>query len=459
MTPTLLLLAACGGLPEQIEDCSDAQCRSDWLLARYQKEPEVAARAVDGIEDPIERVAAVTRVVEAYPGRSRELCDKLVPGPSQSWCRRLNERPHLITEPQPIAPTSRHAGGPSSADLPVPDASTSPLHGAKPEPSPCDNRGDKHVCYANLASRLVAESPLRAAGACAGITETKWSEECMFSAAETLVLARGPQGLADAYDLCTIAGTFGPNCLAHLEILLAQQAPDSAVQDAAGWAQVQAAADEIGRSWAQRDPAYVEIYLDRFWSEALSYAYAESAVVMGTPLDSVPERAQRHVRAAASLRMMELGGPGRYGGLNGWLDALETALALRSQRPPTGGALPLSASPLYERAGDARRGMEIQPNKTLFQGKTQLWKEDHPGDEQVPSTFYWGTGRRTWSADPRQDETICLLEAAAQTALSTKAQNDGAGFTAARRLLDEGARSTEGPIRWTANRLLEAISR
>lgn len=455
----LLLLAACGGLPDQIEDCSDAQCRSDWLLAHYQQEPEVVARAVDGIEDPVERVAAVTRVVEAFPGRSRELCSKLVPGPSQSWCKRLNERPHLITEPAPKAALTRPGGGPSSADLPVSDASTSPYAGVKPEPSPCDGREDKHVCYANLATREVQDSPRRAAAACAGITEQKWAEECNFGAAETLILTRGAAGLGDAYDLCTLAGSFGPNCLAHVEILLAQAAPDSAAYDPESWTLVQAAASEVERAWGARNPAYADIYVDRFWSEAASYAYAESKVVMGTPLVSVPERAQRHVRAAASLRMMELDGAGRYGGLDGWMDALETALALRSEQPPAGAALPLSASPMYERGVAGGRGQEIQPMKALFQGKLQNWKEDRPGDEQVPATFYWGTGRRTWSSVPRQDEAICVLEAAAQVAVSSKGNNDGQGFSAARRLLDEGSKSTEGPIRWTASRLLGAISR
>jgi hypothetical protein len=117
------------------------------------------------------------------------------------------------------------------------------------------------------------------------------------------------------------------------------------------------------------------------------------------------------------------------------------------QRPTlaeAGHALDADLRPLLE-LGDC-------PGPGIGEGRA------HPGDDLVPATFYWGTGRRTWSSDPRQDEAICILEAAAQSALSAKAQKDGAGFAAARRLLDEGSRSSEGPIRWTATRLLDALA-
>ena len=69
--------------------------------------------------------------------------------------------------------------------------------------------------------------------------------------------------------------------------------------------------------------------------------------------------------------------------------------------------------------------------------------EDEPSDVDVVAINYLGRSRRTYSEDPEEDLSICILEAAARL-------SDGW-----LPLLDVEQNSTVESFRWTANRLLQ----
>lgn len=456
----LLGLFACGdGLPDRIEDCPDEACRLSWVLDAYGRDPDRAVAAIDTIADPVERVVVVTRVVETWPGRTRELCSKLTSGPPRTRCERINGRPHLQTDPPDRKTTARAAGGPSSAALPTPNPASSPYYGVKTGPGPCQQRREPHVCYATQAMREALADPGKAAAACAGIEEQKWSSECLFSAAEMLVNARGVEGIAGASDLCIAAVPFSANCLAHVLVMLAKTTPDATEARPDQWAPLVPVAEALAAYWSARSPENADLFVDRFWSETMSLAYADTPQVTGGPIDALPARVMPHVRAAAAYRLMELDGLGAREGLAAWTDALEAALALRAdeahQKPRPTDPRPPPRGPERGRP-EADDTVLARSGAALFQGKLNFWDEDRPGDEALPAIFYWGTARRTYSADARTDLGICVLEAAAQHANLAAKKGDRAAVERARALLVEGAASADPATRWTAERLLAA---
>lgn len=452
MIAALLLLLACGdGLPEQIEACPDEACRQSFVLDAYARDPKEGVDALERVADPVERVVIVTRIVETWPGRTRDLCSKLTLGPPRTRCERINGRPHLQTAPPVRSSTVRASGGPSSSSLPSPPAASSPYHDLQPTKGPCQSRREPHICYTTQAMREALENPRLAATSCAGIQEKKWASECMFNAAEMLVNARQAAGIEGANDLCIAAVPFSSNCLAHVTVMLARTAPDATERDPAVWAQTLPAADGILAYWKERSPEYAELFVDRYWSELMSLSYAGTPQVTGGPLDGLPEAAWPQVRAAAAYRLMELEGIARYPSLEAWTSAVEAALASRAETPHR-------APPAPEHS--PRRGQQPgtdvpSSGVALFQGKQNFWEDDEPGDEVWRSAFYWGTARRAVATDARTDIALCVLEAAAQHGSQAKKAGDRAAVESARTLLSEAARAPEPVVQWAATRLLK----
>ncbi len=448
----LSLLLACGlGSPERIEDCPDEKCRLDWVLERYERDPEGAIAGVEKVEDPVERVVIVTRIVETWPGRTQKLCSMLTLGPPRTRCERINGRPHLQSNPPVRDATLRPAGGPSSSSLPTPSPERSPYYGAPAAKGPCFTRREPHVCYATQALRDALKNPMDAARACAGIPDQKWHSECLFSAAEMLVNARQISGLEGANDLCIAAVPFSSNCLAHVLVMLAKTAPDATERDPAVWAPTQETASAIERYWIQRDPSSAALFVDRYWSELMSLAYAGTPEVTGGPLDGLPERAWPQVRAAAALRLVEMEGLAAHPSLDAWTEALDLALQRRAETPYRPPAPP----PANPRRAPDPQAPTPSSGVSLFQGKQNFWEEDQPGDEVWTAAFYWGTGRRAVSPDPKIDLRICALEAIAQVGSVAKTRGDMDGLARARALLGEGAASPEPVVKWTGERLLQ----
>lgn len=448
----LLGLLGCGArLPERLADCADAECRQAWMLDRWTKDQGAAREALNQVEDPVERVILVTKLVETWPGETDSLCKTLAAGPGRTRCERINSRPHLQTEPpDPPVAKPREAGGPRAQNIAPPAPETSPFYKVQPLLGPCAQRREKHVCYATQALREARQDTSRAASACAGIGEAKWIAECQFSAAEMLINARGDAGFRDSIDLCIASPPFTGNCIAHMLVMLASRTPDATERDPAAWAPLVSSGQTVEAEWRRRDPERADLYVDRFWSEAMSAAYAGTPQVTGGPLDGLPEVAGRHIRAGATLRLMELEGVRAHPSLQAWVDAVKLALSERAEATYR----PVPPPPPNRKSVEDLEIASSVPGG-LFQGRENLWDGDRPGDEVYSATFFWGTARRTWSANPDEDLLICVLESAGQVAYTSRGSGDKAAETAARALLEEGRTSTVSAAAWTAQRILE----
>ena len=453
MIPALLVLAlACGSrLPSELSACEDTPCREAWVVDRWPDDPETTLAALDKVEDPVERIVLVTKIVETWPGETASLCERLTQGPARTRCERINSRPHLRSDPpEPPANTRRAAGGPRTQNIAPPPANTSRFYQVAPLTGPCVNRREPHVCYSTQALREARISPQRAAAACVAMGESKWVSECQFSAAEMLINAKGIDGLHDAVDLCVASPPFAGNCLAHLIVMLATRTPDATEATPDGWKPVMRMAEAIEQEWRVRDPEQVELYVDRFWSESMAMAYVATPEVTGGPLSALPEAAWRHVRASATFRLMQLEGPGAHPTVDAWVDAVAAALDRRAAET----FRPVPPPPPKSKTIDEVAFSHTIPGG-IFQGKENLWNADLPGDEVWPATFFWGTARRTWLSDARQDLEICVLEAAGQLAYTSRASGDKAVEAAARALLVQGQSSTLPAAKWTADRILK----
>ena len=82
--------------------------------------------------------------------------------------------------------------------------------------------------------------------------------------------ASGSAGYSDGVTLCLAAGNFMANCLTHLHIKLASQAPDASATDPADWAAISTAAMQMEMVWAQRDAIYGIAAVGHLWSLAVA---------------------------------------------------------------------------------------------------------------------------------------------------------------------------------------------
>ena len=443
---TSLLIGCSGSTPTgaELHDCADGAagqaCRDAWAVATWPEDPDAVAQAIAAETDPVRRIAWVNHITEAFPGGTSRLCDALDAGPAKERCFKVNTRGHLMPftpgqAGRSTAPSEldRPGGGPATTRLEPPPDTPSPLAEVAAlaesaamlaqDRAECTDAPDAHSCVNRIAKAAAeAGDAAAAAGACKTIATKKWATECSFAAAEAAVITGGAAAYGGAVDLCLVSGDFAANCQAHLLGRLAALAPD-ATAAARDWQPAVQAAEGIAAAWQDRVPGFAPLALDRFWSDALAFAYAKARPVTGDPLadGAVPPRFHRHVRAAAASRLLVVQGRMGPRSLEQWSAALSEALDRREGATDT------------RRRGDTR----LRPAE-------DTWIGDQPEDRQRPATFYLGTARRTWSEDAEADGLICLLEAAARW------QPHG------RPLLAEGAEHEDQAVRWTAERLLAA---
>ncbi|MBN1336787.1 MAG: hypothetical protein JXB39_12595, partial [Deltaproteobacteria bacterium] len=213
---------------------------------------------------------------------------------------------------------------------------------------------------------------------------------------------------------------FSPQCYAHLAMEPTALAPRADTPDPEAWVGQIEAARQLADLWADLDPAFGQLQVELFWSRSLDYAYSLAQVVTGDPLAVLPADTVPHVRAAAAARLLETeAGAGRD--LASWVRSLAMALERRGEVP---------SDPPAARRHDARK---------------DLWPVDGPGEDTYPAVYYRGVSRRTMARDPTSDLTICVLEAGARLGTPGSA------------LLAEGRRHGDPLVRWTAERLLQAL--
>lgn len=410
----LLLLLACEG------DCPDADCRQAEIMTQWESDPAGATQRIAALQDPIEKVAVITRLTETNPGQTMALCSQLG-GDASTRCKRLNHRPHLRATPPPPEVNQRPAAGPQSPnilpDIPEPfaDAGALPALG-------CEDSIEPKSCRAQKSIEAAREGRARTAvGLCRGMPgDVVWQEECVFHAAEQLLAYGSHERLTDASAMCLSTGSFAANCLAHLTRRSSLDAPPASTPGRGPWTPILAAAEVLDGYWQPKDPQFAALAVDRLWADALSRSYARSTQIVGNPLELLPATTHPHIHAAAALRLLGAA-EDRTGTLTDWQSRLDVALEQRTKRPIPPSSVPLQLS---------------------FVG---LWPSDAPGEELISAAFGPGNTRRPIADDVATDRLLAILEAAARSLPP---------YTA---LLEEAQGSPDSLVQWNATRLLEGL--
>lgn len=417
----LLLLACRDSLPQEMSACPDAACRQRWVAERWEYDHNGVAAAIASVRDPVERAALVRQLTLAHPGEAAPLCDLLIGPVEQQGCRDRNQRPHL----KDIKVDGASAAPPreeESTGLPLTGALPSPWAGLSPETVPCAT--EPRVCQADEARARAAAGRLEAAAAaCLAITDAQWQAECFFQSAESASRNPGRAG-GEAVSLCLGSSSYTARCLSHLVRQLGTGAPRASSADQGRWSAV---TEAIATGTGILTPLNAELaraFEGQGWAYALRYATVDETQPNGAPLSVLPEAAAPHVRAAIAWRMWSLHGQDGWD-LATWKRTLDEALADRSPRPQAGGPAPPPRTSALQR---------------------DLWLRRLPGEERLTAVPFLGPAQRALSPDPATDAEICLLENAAR------------GRPLGAHLLEEALAEPDPLLRWTAARLLAAVS-
>jgi hypothetical protein len=306
---------------------------------------------------------------------------------------------------------------------PLPNMSTNPrlprialpIPPAKSPPAACDGEADRGACLDAAAVAAVMSGDVGGADATCGLhAEARYADECRFHAAEEAVSANHGEGYAGAAALCTVSASFAEECLVHVLARVPRRVfpPYATKSDAA---EAVGTAKWIREAWAAADPEVGASHVARFWALYFANAYRQTEAPDGTPLDTYPEEAWPHVRAAAAMRLREL--RRLSGSLRQQQAKLEEVLAHREER-------------------GARRG---KPPDLVF--VSDLGAPLSPG----PVTWFLGSSQRALGEDARTDAVFCLLESAAR------------GQPPDRSVLEEATYHADPRVKTEAVRLLAAV--
>jgi len=389
--------------------CSSSQPPPDDYVSRFPDDPDGVRAAVLALEDPVAQEVAVVALVEAFPGETGALCAELSSGPVRTRCERFDSRPHLRTqEPPPTAGPGipqppRVASGPSNQRILLP---TDGLTALTPDPGGCVT--GQAMCLEQEAESLGRREQVEAAAArCAAMPEGKGQQDCFFRAAEAL--PGSPDNYAGGVALCQHAGSYAPECHAHVLIKLSDGA--GARLSTSGNASATTRAEAIMGAWETSDPGFGALAVDQFWSTYLHWAEIPGPEA----LDGVglPAAAGPHLRA---LRAVSVSG------------AADVVVAAEAWRAGTGPVVPTVTS------------AEVVC--------TDLWQFDLPGEGAVPAVLLTAVagGRRPSSDDPVTDQLLVVLEV-----LGRRAQPDLDAIAAQ-------AGHADPHVRWSVARVLGWLS-
>jgi hypothetical protein len=409
-------------------ECATATCLADAAVAEWPADQVGVTTRILALPDDLTRTVVVGRLCEAFPGQTAALCTSLPDELSRQRCLRLNGRPHLSSMPTPKAGEAAPAvsggvppdGGAVRAPAHVNTAGLPedrlPLLKATVAASTCADAPDRSACLdaAGLDAALSGDVG-RADAVCAQHTEPRWADECRFNAAEQSVRTEHAEAYAGAVALCGAAPSFAQECLVHV----LTRVPKQILPLDAGPERVKVAvrdAETIRSTWAAVGAAVADRHVDRYWALYFANVYRETRDPDGTPLSWYPEEAWPHVRAAATMRLRELGQ--LSGPLAAQLSAVEERLAARQEPRPRRGR-PADLVYVEDRGSPASDG---------------------------PSVYFLGASRRALGADARTDLTFCLLESAGRARPPDLA------------LLEEAAAHPDARVRIEARRIQDALA-
>ena len=410
-----------------MQDCLTSQCRQQMILDAWPEDRDRAMGLLGDLPGTVERIAAVSKLVDLYPAEVEPLCEGLPAGASRERCERAASRAHLRAD----LPLSGSKGDyshlpPTERRMAVVLQRDSPLSKVVPNESACVGEADRSACLMQLALAYAESKDAPGAAALcmaiplAGDPPDRWRSECLFGAAERRLKRDPVGGYADAVDLCTVGKLYGPYCIKHLLDLMGRMAPAADVRNPERWAEVARGAEAIRAVW--KDSPAAEPMVGSLWSMATSMAILSAEEVTGDAIEYLPPEVVPHLRAAAAARMIADEGPEAHD-LDGWVKAVEAALAKRADRK-TG----------------RRSHREFEAVGEIWPRNQAIWA----GHTLIP---YRGTARRLVVEDPHADMAICVLEALARDKSTPKA------------LLQAGTTHPSSQVQWTAQQLIEWVSK
>lgn len=417
----LLFSAACA--TEELE-CTDAVCRAEAVEAAMVQGEEVVTRELAELPDVVERIAVISRLVDAHPQEAAWLCSQLPRGMSRERCESVAGRSHLWEEGNDGSKTAARAGpGPARSTWHASDVPELEIIRTRGDKARCASEVDPHACawgHARESARLgdLEEAASWCAGLVGGGTDPNlWRYECFQMAAETHVSTWDRVRFEEATDICSMAGLFRGRCVSETLSLLAQRAPPSDVGGSLEWAPQVMRAHDVREAWL--GSSLSPEVMDRFWALTTRFSVTKASGMSGDAMDVLPVAAKPHLRAALSHRV-----------ISGATEPLALGDAQRLVQVVLDRRI--SGQP---HEGEAVNGSPI----------SDLWAEDRAGESHFTAISYLGQSRRTVAADPQTDVRICVLEAAARVSPPWLA------------LLEEGKGDPDERVRWTAVRLVEQL--
>lgn len=446
MVSLLLLLLACGTQPKSLLACKDIACKKQVATTQWKSDQDALVRDLALVTDPIEQVALVEALTEAYPGETAALCELLPEGAGRERCDRINIRPHLASRGTTTSgtgavntTTAASTSAVSSVDLKSASVThgpgmtllipsdytpfqTSPWDDMAVRAVTCEDEPSERACRAAAAQGYAREDKTDwAAGACAGIEAGQWRWECMFNAAEEASGRGGADHARTAYELCLGSGDYLANCFAHAAMGLAQSAPPATAATVEEWQRVIDSVAAARDTIKVRDADLADRIAERIWAEAILFAYRRVTELSGDPLDVLPPEAVPHIHAAAAWQLVSVEGDEERT-LAQWGERIDEVLASR----------------LKGKGGPVGVGTRGTPVKNL-------WVQLYAGEEIFEQVLYLGQAKRVRAADPSADRLVCVLEAIG------RAPNRPA------KLFVEALDHPNREVRWTAARLIQAL--
>lgn len=387
---TVAVATAVGCGDEAASETCEATCRVDTAVAAWARSPQEGAAAMQGVNDPTERMLIARTVMENGHIQGGEVCAFVDNASTRDYCMRLSHRPHLFEAPRQKADQrARASGGPVDSELlpaasPVVPAATAPAA----DLANCEQGEDTTACADREAMRAARGGRVgEIAGLCNAIEAPKLRAECRFAAAEAAVKVGGAAAVPEAAPLCLAAGDYLAHCLGHVATRLAERAPPA--NAASGrWGPVIAGSEALGAALQPFDAALAASAADRVYAEAAALAYARTGAIDGAPLAALPAAAAPAVRASLAWELMKRGELAGVGDLE---SAVRVLVEVEARRLP-------DAAPLSE------------PVPVVVRNR---WGADDQTSQAFAAAWWRGTARRPTSADPQIDRALCVLEAAA----------------------------------------------
>ena len=271
--------------------------------------------------------------LKATPSKAHELCEQFEDSKLKEHCKTIEKRPHLWENPKSLSTAQgQRRAGPSSKHL-LPRYTPSALSFTSPlSASSCQQSQQSHLCYENLA--LQSQTVDKISQYCEQIDTTTWKQECYFAAAEKHLSSLG---YAVSAELCFYSGSFAANCYIHLSYALAEDIPAALSDNTHDWEKFNTHGITLQQFWQQHDPQFGSAMQDLLWAKGLDISYHRAGIVAGNPIDHLPAQALYHIRAAATLHLMQMEGAQSFS-LEEWAlrvqRALDARLPMKAMRPP-----------------------------------------------------------------------------------------------------------------------------